>query len=55
MKMTDFIGEATGYNKKEILEEREPRRWAANGSANADGGRTDRICRQSFRISATVP
>lgn len=27
MKLSDFIGEATEYDKKEMLEERKPKSW----------------------------
>ena len=37
MKITDFIGEATEYDKKEMLEERKPRSWLKNVSAFANG------------------
>lgn len=37
MKVTDFIGEATEYDKKEILEERKPRSWLKSVSAFANG------------------
>lgn len=33
MKVTDFIGEATEYDKKEMLEERKPRIWLKSVSA----------------------
>ncbi|WP_302325666.1 ATP-binding protein [Enterocloster lavalensis] len=40
MKITDFIGEATEYDKKEMLEERKPRSWLKSVSAfaNSIGG-----------------
>ena len=37
MKITDFIGEATEYDKKEMLEERRPRSWLKSVSAFANG------------------
>lgn len=37
MKVTDFIGEATEYDKKEMLEERKPRIWLKSVSAFANG------------------
>lgn len=37
MKITDFIGEATEYDKKEMLEERNPRSWLKSVSAFANG------------------
>ena len=37
MKITDFIGEATEYDKKEMLEERKPRSWLKSVSAFANG------------------
>lgn len=37
MKVTDFIGEATEYDKKEMLEERKPRSWLKSVSAFANG------------------
>ena len=37
MKIIDFIGEATEYDKKEILEERKPRSWLKSVSAFANG------------------
>ena len=37
MKITDFIGEATVYDKKELLEERKPRSWLKSVSAFANG------------------
>lgn len=40
MKITDYIGEATEYEKKEMLEERRPKSWLKSVSAfaNGDGG-----------------
>lgn len=37
MKMTDFIGEVTEYDKKERLEERRPKSWLKSVSAFANG------------------
>ena len=37
MKITDYIGEATEYDKKEMLEERKPRSWLKSVSAFANG------------------
>lgn len=37
MKISDFIGEATEYDKKEMLEERKPRSWLKSVSAFANG------------------
>ena len=37
MKITDFIGEATEYDKKEMMEERKPRSWLKSVSAFANG------------------
>lgn len=37
MKLSDFIGEATEYDKKEILEERKPKSWLKSVSAFANG------------------
>lgn len=37
MKITDFIGEATQYDKKETLEERKPKSWLKSVSAFANG------------------
>ncbi len=37
MKITDFIGETTEYDKKEMLEERKPRSWLKSVSAFANG------------------
>lgn len=37
MKIIDFIGEVTEYDKKEILEERKPRSWLKSVSAFANG------------------
>lgn len=37
MKIIDFIGEATEYDKKEMLEERKPRSWLKSVSAFANG------------------
>lgn len=37
MKITDFIGESTEYDKKEKLEERKPRSWLKSVSAFANG------------------
>lgn len=37
MKIADFIGEATEYDKKEMLEERKPRSWLKSVSAFANG------------------
>ncbi len=36
MKIIDFIGEVTEYDKKEILEERKPRSWLKSVSAFAN-------------------
>lgn len=37
MEIIDFIGEATEYDKKEMLEERKPRSWLKSVSAFANG------------------
>ncbi len=37
MKISDFIGEATEYDKKEKLEERRPKSWLKSVSAFANG------------------
>lgn len=37
MKITDYIGEATEYDKKETLEERKPRSWLKSVGAFANG------------------
>lgn len=37
MKISEFIGEATEYDKKEILEERRPKSWLKSVSAFANG------------------
>lgn len=37
MKIADYIGEATEYDKKEMLEERKPRSWLKSVSAFANG------------------
>ena len=37
MKLSDFIGEATEYDKKELLEERRPKSWLKSVSAFANG------------------
>ena len=37
MKIADYIGEATEYDKKEILEERRPKSWLKSVSAFANG------------------
>lgn len=37
MKITDWIGEATAYDKKETLEEKMPRSWLKSISAFANG------------------
>lgn len=37
MKLSDYIGEATEYDKKEILEERKPKSWLKSVSAFANG------------------
>ncbi|HCS10746.1 MAG TPA: AAA family ATPase, partial [Clostridiales bacterium] len=37
MKISDFIGEATQYDKKEKLEERRPKSWLKSVSAFANG------------------
>jgi len=37
LKITDFIGEATEYDKKEMLEDRKPRSWLKSVSAFANG------------------
>lgn len=37
MRITDFIGEATEYDKKEMLEERKPRSWLKSVSAFSNG------------------
>jgi len=41
VKIADFIGEATEYDKKERLEERRPKSWLKSVSAFAGGRRTD--------------
>jgi len=40
LKITDFIGEATEYDKKETLEEKKPKSWLKSVSAfsNGNGG-----------------
>ena len=35
MKLSDFIGEATEYDKKEILEERKPKSWLKSQPSNS--------------------
>lgn len=35
VKIADYIGEATEYDKKELLEERRPRSWLKSVSAFA--------------------
>lgn len=37
MKISDFIGETTEYDKKEMLEERKPKSWLKSVSAFANG------------------
>ena len=37
MKISDFIGEGTEYEKKEMLEERRPKSWLKSVSAFANG------------------
>ena len=37
MRLSDFIGEATEYDKKELLEERKPKSWLKSVSAFANG------------------
>jgi len=37
LKITDFIGEATEYDKKETLEEKKPKSWLKSVSAFANG------------------
>lgn len=37
MDITELIGEATEYDKKEALEERKPRSWCKSVSAFANG------------------
>lgn len=37
MKLSDFMGEATEYDKKEMLEERKPKSWLKSVSAFANG------------------
>jgi predicted HTH transcriptional regulator len=37
LKISDFIGEATEYDKKEKLEERRPKSWLKSVSAFANG------------------
>ncbi len=37
MKLSDFIGETTEYDKKETLEERKPKSWLKSVSAFANG------------------
>ncbi|MGN1187111.1 MAG: ATP-binding protein [Lachnospiraceae bacterium] len=37
MRLFDFIGEATEYDKKEMLEERKPKSWLKSVSAFANG------------------
>ena len=37
MKISDFIGEVTEYDKKERLEERKPKSWLKSISAFANG------------------
>jgi len=37
MKISDYIGETTEYDKKEMLEERRPRSWLKSVSAFANG------------------
>ena len=37
MKIADFIGEVTEYDKKERLEERKPKSWLKSVSAFANG------------------
>lgn len=37
MKLSDFLGEATEYDKKEMLEERKPKSWLKSVSAFANG------------------
>ena len=37
MKLSDFIGESTEYDKKEALEEKRPKSWLKSVSAFANG------------------
>ena len=37
MKISDYIGEATEHDKKEMLEERKPKSWLKSVSAFANG------------------
>lgn len=37
LNITELIGEATEYDKKEALEERKPRSWCKSVSAFANG------------------
>ena len=37
MRISDYIGEATEYDKKEMLEERRPKSWLKSVSAFANG------------------
>lgn len=37
MRLSDFIGETTEYDKKELLEERKPKSWLKSVSAFANG------------------
>lgn len=37
MKISDYIGETTEYDKKEMLEERKPKSWLKSVSAFANG------------------
>lgn len=37
MKISDLIGEATEYDKKETLEQRKPKSWLKSVSAFANG------------------
>lgn len=37
LKIADWIGEATEYDKKETLEERKPKSWLKSVSAYANG------------------
>ena len=37
MKILDYIGEATEYDKKSMLEERKPKSWLKSVSAFANG------------------
>lgn len=39
MKLSDFMGEATEYDKKEMLEERKPKSWLKSVSAFANRNR----------------